>query len=285
VGSADADTRALYSGRVPELPQIGPRHPAVRRALAIQRNSAPNPERLVFAEGLWAQDCLLEHETPIHTFLRCPEAADRPEPGRRAEQILERAERAFRISTKTLARITERTTPDGLISLAPLPRLEAETFELGQSALVMVADGMEIPGNLGTLIRTLDACRADCLLLTNRKTRLTHPKVFRASQGVVLRLPVLELDRPEAALAWLTERGFSVYLADAAGARTYRRYDYRNERTAFVLGSEKYGIPKPWYEAELPRVAVPMLGAVDSLNVAISAAVLLFEARAQKDDW
>jgi TrmH family RNA methyltransferase len=270
---------------VHELLQIGPKHPAVRRVASIKRNSAPNPERLVIAEGVWAHDRLLENETRIHTFLWCPEAADRPEPQRRAEQILARAEQAYRISTKTLARISERTEPDGLISLAPLPKLDANTFAFGASALVMVADGMEIPGNLGTLMRTLDACRADCLVLTNRRTRLTHPKVFRASQGVVLRLPVFEFEQPEDALAWLRRHAFDVVLADASAEQTYRRHDYRDGRTAFVLGSEKYGIPKAWYEAGLPRVAVPMLGSVDSLNVAISAAVLLFEARAQKDAW
>ena len=268
-----------------ELPQIGLKHPVVRRVVSIARNSAPNPERLVVAEGLWAHDRLLESDVWVPAFLWCPEAVDRPEPRRRAEQMQARADRSYQISAKTLARISERTAPDGLISLAALPHHEPATFAFGADALVMVADGMEIPGNLGTLLRTLDACGADCLVLTNRKTRLTHPKVFRASQGVLLRLPVLDLERPEDAIRWLREHEFDIYLADTEAEQTYRRGDYRRGRTAFVLGSEKYGIPAAWYEAKLPRVAVPMLGWVDSLNVAISAAVLLFEARAQKDGW
>jgi TrmH family RNA methyltransferase len=148
----------------------------------------------------------------------------------------------------------------------------------------MVADGMEIPGNLGTLIRTADACRADCIVLTNRRTRLTHPKVFRASQGMVLTVPVVEFERPEDAANWLRERDFDVYLADTDEAENYRARRYHG-RTAFVLGAERYGIPKAWYRPEFKRVFVPMLGSADSLNVSISAAVLLYEARAQQDNW
>jgi tRNA G18 (ribose-2'-O)-methylase SpoU len=149
----------------------------------------------------------------------------------------------------------------------------------------MVADGMEIPGNLGTLIRTLDACRVDCLILTNRRTRLTHPKVFRASQGMVLTTPVVEFEQPEGAIAWLSRNNFDVFLADTDDAKNYRRHRYGGRRTAFVLGAERYGIPKAWYRPEFKRVFVPMLGKADSLNVSVSAAVLLYEARAQKEQW
>jgi tRNA G18 (ribose-2'-O)-methylase SpoU len=148
----------------------------------------------------------------------------------------------------------------------------------------MVADGMEIPGNLGTLIRTADACRVDCIVLTNRRTRLTHPKVFRASQGMVLTVPIIEFSQPEDAADWLQENDFDVCLADTDDARNYRSLRY-NGRTAFVLGAERYGIPKAWYRPEFRRVFVPMLGEADSLNVSISAAVLLYEARAQKEKW
>lgn len=149
----------------------------------------------------------------------------------------------------------------------------------------MVADAMEIPGNLGTLIRTLDAAGADCLVLTNRRTRLTHPKVFRASQGMVLKMPVLDFERVEDALSWLRSNNVNIFLADTDDAKNYRSFDYSSTRTAFVLGSERYGIPKPWYEAGYERVFIPMLGSADSLNVSISAAVFLFEARAQKSHW
>jgi tRNA G18 (ribose-2'-O)-methylase SpoU len=268
-----------------ELKQIGAHHPKIKQVLAIQRNTAPNPRRMITAEGLWANRLLLEHDVFIDTFLWCPEAAYGDEARKRAVELAERAHLAYRVSEKTLARISERDKPDGLFSIAQLPVWKPQDLLLGESALIMVADGMEIPGNLGTLVRTLDAAGADCLVLTNRRVRLTHPKVFRASQGMVLTMPVLDFDHTEDAIAWLQSNNVKVYLADTDNAKNYRSFDYSSSRTAFVLGSERYGIPKPWYEAGYERVFIPMLGSADSLNVSISAAVFLFEARAQKYQW
>ncbi len=267
------------------LQPIGVSNPHVRRVQSIQRNSAPNPHRLFIAEGLWANNLLLKHDIAIDTFFWCPEAAYGDEARKRAGELAARAERAFEVSAKTLERISERDRPDGLLSLGRLPRWDPDELTVPPAGLVMVADGMEIPGNLGTLIRTLDACAVDCLILTNRRTRLTHPKVFRASQGMLLTMPIIEFDSPEEALSWLRRQRFDIYLADTDDARNYRAYDYRRSRTAFVLGAEKYGIAKAWYEPDVKRVFVPMLGHADSLNVSISAAVLLYEARAQKQGW
>jgi tRNA G18 (ribose-2'-O)-methylase SpoU len=270
---------------MPGLQPIGAQHPKVRQVQSIQRNSAPNPHKLFVAEGLWAHNLLLEHGIPVDTFFWSPEAAYGDEARKRAGELAERAANAYEISAKTLERISERDRPDGLLSLAPLPQWDPETVPLPPDALVMVADGMEIPGNLGTLIRTLDAARVDCLILTNRRTRLTHPKLFRASQGMVLTIPIVEFEQPEGAIAWLAKNNFDVFLADTEDARNYRRYRYGGRRTAFVLGAEKYGIPKAWYRPEHRQVFVPMLGKADSLNVSVSAAVLLYEARAQKEQW
>jgi tRNA G18 (ribose-2'-O)-methylase SpoU len=267
------------------LQPIGVGNPHIRQVQSIQKNSAPNPHKLFIAEGLWAHNLLLEHDVPIDTFFWCPEAAYGDEARKRASQLAERAYQSFEISAKTLERISERDRPDGLLSLAGLPRWDPDELELPRSALVMVADGIEIPGNLGTLIRTLDACRVDCLILTNRRTRLTHPKVFRASQGMLLTLPIVEFETPSDAVAWLRRHRFDIYLADTDEAHNYREYDYRDQRTAFVMGAEKYGIPKAWYQPDVKRVFLPMLGHADSLNVSISAAVLLYEARAQKEGW
>ena len=267
-----------------DLPAIGLQHPAVKQVLHIQHNTAPNRYKLFVAEGLWAHNMLLEAGAPIDTFLWCPEAIYADEAHVRARQVAERAGRAYRISRRTLEKISERDKPDGLLSLAALPRWDLDDFEFGASALVLVADGLEIPGNLGTLIRSLDACGADCLVLTNRRTRLTHPKVVRASQGTILTVPTVEFDAVHDAMNWLDAGGFTVLLADTDDAINYRQADYAG-RTALVVGSERYGLAKPWYERGYTRVAVPMLGSGDSLNVSVSASILLYEAKARKAGW
>lgn len=267
-----------------ELQQIGLQHPRVRQAIGLQNNTVPNRHKLFVAEGLWAHKVILETNTHVDTFFWCPEAAYSNEAHGRSVEIAQRADRAYRISEKVLERLAERDKPDGLVSIAQMPTWDADALEIGPSGLVLVADGIEIPGNLGTLIRTLDACKADCLVLTNRRTRLTHPKVFRGSHGMNLTVPTIVFEELTEAIDWLKRKCFKVYLADTDDSRNYRGCDYRG-RTAFVVGNERYGIPKPWYEAGFDRVGVPMLGLADSLNVAISASVLLYEARAQKEGW
>jgi tRNA G18 (ribose-2'-O)-methylase SpoU len=267
-----------------ELQQIGLSHPRVKQVLDIQNNTASNRERLIVAEGLWAQRLVLSAGVPVRTFLWCPELAYSDEARMRSEQLAARAEHAYQVSAKTMERIGERGQPDGMLSVAQLPWYEPDLLDLGPSALVLVADAVEIPGNLGTLIRTLDAVGADALVMTNRRTRLTHPKVFRGSQGTVLTVPSVEFASAEAAVAWLRARRFRVLLADTDEAVHYRQADYSG-RVALVVGSERYGISTDWYEHGFGRVAVPMLGAADSLNVSVSASVLLYEARAQQSSW
>jgi len=267
-----------------ELQQVGLRHPAAGLVKDVQRNRTGIPRRAFVAEGLFENNVVIEAGVAVDTFLWCPEAAYSDEARTRSSQLAARARRAYRISAKTLGFLAERPNPDGLISVARLPDTDPEAFTFGGNALILVIDGIEIPGNLGTLIRTADACAADCLVLTNRRTRLTHPKVLRSSQGMSIRVPAIDFDEVADAICWLGRHGFTVYLADTDDSQNYRGCRY-SERTAIVVGSERYGISPPWRAAGLPRIGIPMLGFADSLNVAVSAAVLLYEARAQTSGW
>jgi RNA methyltransferase, TrmH family len=267
-----------------DLQQIGLRHPAASLVRDIQRNRTGIPRRTFVAEGLYENNMVLQTGVDIDAFLWCPEAAYSDEAALRARQLSERARRAYQVSAKTMERLAERPNPDGLISIAQLPDWGPDTVTLGPDALILVADGVEIPGNLGTLIRTLDACAADCLVLTHRRTRLTHPKVLRSSQGMSMKVPSFEFAEVGDAIGWLRDRGCTVYLADTDESASYREA-YYGGRTALVVGSERYGVSPPWYEAGFERIGVPMLGAADSLNVSVSASVLLYEARARKNGW
>lgn len=269
---------------VMEWRPVGPSDARVRQAIALLAQNHPDRDRLLVADGVWAHEVLLATSARIETFLCCPEVAYSDQAQALAQDVAARADAAYRISERTLVRLSDRDKPDGLVSVVELPTWGPEALSLGADALVAVADGLEAPGNVGTLIRTLDACGADALLVCNRRTRLTHPKVFRGSHGMVLTVPHLELADVDATVAWLRERDFSVHLADASGAQHYRRADWAG-RTAIVFGSERFGLAAQWYDHGFDRVAVPMLGRADSLNVSVSASVLLYEARAHKAGW
>lgn len=262
-----------------DLQQIGLSHPRIKQIVDLRRNTASNRAGMLAVEGLWAHNVVRETGTQVEVFLCCPEAIYSDEAKLRATQLVAIAETSYRISEKTLARITERDKPDGLVSIVRMPNWQRGDLGFGETALVLVADGLEIPGNLGTLLRTMDGVAADCMVLTNRRTRMSHPKVFRGSHGMSLSVPTVDFDEVTEAIDWLAGHGFTVYLADTESAVDYREADYRG-RVAIVVGSERFGISRPWYERGYGGIFIPMLGRSDSLNVSISASVLLYQARA-----
>jgi TrmH family RNA methyltransferase len=197
--------------------------------------------------------------------------------------VAARARRAFRISERTATRIQPDTSAPALLSVVRVPSWEPGQVLTSHARLVLVGDGIEYAGNLGTLIRTADACAADALLLTRATARPTHPKVFAASRGTVLTMPVAAVDSIEEARSLLAAAGFTTYVADPDGATAYRAAGLGTGPTAVVVGSEGNGVSDEW-RAGLTRVAIPMHGQADSLNVAASAAVLMFEARAVLDE-
>jgi TrmH family RNA methyltransferase len=272
------------------LQAVGPSHDDVRRYSRARRNVLPRADLVTAVAGRWAHDAVLRARGPVEVALWCPGGRDGAgAPGvtdlaRVAAEVTGRAERAFRISERTLARLQPDATAPELLSLVRVPRPAPAEVLTTEAHLVLVADGIEYAGNLGTLVRTADACAADALVLTRATARVTHPKAFVASRGTVLTLPVLEYPTVAAARADLAAAGFTAYVADPAGATPYRAAGLGRERTALVVGSEGEGVSPEWRRGAT-RVAIPMLGRADSLNVAASAAVLLFEARAVADGW
>lgn len=268
----------MTPSRVPARP-AGSQHPRVRELLAVRKDGAAGR---IMVEGAWEHDQLLSSTAEVEAFFHCPEVA---EPSDRVDQVAARAAEVYTISPKLLSRLSRRTRPDGLVSLVRLPRWDPAGLRLGPSSLVLVADGVEYAGNLGTLIRTVDAARANCLVLTSRRARHSHPAVYSASRGTVLTTPVIEFSEISDAAGWLRGQGVQVLLADPAAPVGYRDGDYRSRPTAFVVGSEGSGLAPAWYQQGFLEVGIPMLGEADSLNVALAAGLLLFEARAQKEGW
>jgi tRNA G18 (ribose-2'-O)-methylase SpoU len=261
---------------------IGASHPDVRRYSRARRNVLPRADHVTAVSGGWAHEVVLRSGVPIEVALWCPGGRGHPGLAATAAQVAARARRAFLVSERVLARLQPDTNAPALLSLVGLPRWDPASVLTSDARLVLVADGIEYAGNLGTLVRTADACAADALVLTGTTARLTHPKAFAASRGMVLTTPVLSYPSVAEARSALAAVGFTAYVADPAGATPYRRAGLGTGRTAVVVGSEGDGVSDEWRDG-LTRVAIPMHGRADSLNVAASAAVLLFEARAALD--
>jgi TrmH family RNA methyltransferase len=256
---------------VPVLPlqPIGPSHEAARLYSRARRNLLPREEHLVAVSGRWQHDLLRRTGVRAVVTLCCGASPLVP------------AEATYETSARTLARLHPGVAPPALLSVVRLPHWRRTDVLRPDSRLVLVADGIEYAGNLGTLVRTADAAGAAGLLLTHAAARVTHPKVFGASRGTVLTMPMLEYSDVGDARRDLAAAGFTTYVADPAGAVDYRDVGYEHRKVAIVVGSEGSGVAAEWRTPDLTHVSIPMRGCADSLNVAVSASILLFDAAAR----
>jgi len=169
---------------------------------------------------------------------------------------------------------------DGIVLVVRAPSTDLDRLRLGPSPLVVVIEGVEKPGNLGAILRTADAVGADAVIAASPRTDLWNPNVIRASAGTAFSVPLAAGNSP-AVLAWLRAHGLSVIAARPDGATTYTEVDL-TQPLAIVLGNEAEGVTASWRDPGVVTVRLPMAGIADSLNVSVTAAVLLYEARRQR---
>jgi TrmH family RNA methyltransferase len=186
------------------------------------------------------------------------------------------------LSTAAFERLSLRQNPDGVIALAQTWQLKPEDLQVPANGLLLVVDGLEKPGNLGALLRTADAAGADAVLVTGGGTDLFNPNVIRASMGSIFTRPVAAVETG-ALLTWLKRRGFRIIATSPAATLSFWDADYSGG-TAIVLGAEDTGLPPAWQAAADELVVVPMHGVADSLNVATTGALLLYEALRQREN-
>lgn len=173
-----------------------------------------------------------------------------------------------------------RERPEGLLMVGPHLSRTLASLALPDNALIVVAETIEKPGNLGTILRSADAAGVHAVIVCDRCTDIHNPNVVRASTGTLFSVPVVEADS-DAALAFLRARGFSI-LAATPHTDTPHTAVTLTGNTAIVVGAEQYGLTEKWMAAADLRVRIPMFGIADSLNVASATTILLFEAVRQR---
>ena len=256
---------------------VGDGHHVVKWARSIIANTKPNRDGLFVAEGIWIHKLMITSNTVVRAFIVCPELVRTEELATLVEKVASVSAELYTVSQKTFLKLSEREKPDGVLSIAELPKHDPAALKFNKKSVVLVLDGVEIPGNIGTMIRMADGAGVDAVAICNRKARMTHPKLIKGSQGAVLTVPFFEFDSPKQCYDWLKARGFTVYLADTRAQHFY--YDEKfGKPTALVMGSERYGISREWYDFDYEMIAIPMLGKCDSLNVGVAATVLCYDA-------
>jgi len=177
-------------------------------------------------------------------------------------------------------KIAYRERPEGLLIVGPQLARKLSDLALPENSLLVVAEAIEKPGNLGTILRSADAAGAHAVIVCDRCTDIHNPNVVRASTGTLFSVPVVETDS-DTALAFLRERSFRILAATPHAERLHCQTDLTGN-VAITVGSEQYGLTSKWMDAADLRVRIPMLGLADSLNVSAATTIMLFEAVRQR---
>ena len=188
-------------------------------------------------------------------------------------ELIECSEAVFR-------KIAYRDRPDGLLALAPQVKHTLQSLKLSEVPFLLVAESIEKPGNLGTMLRSADAAGVDAVIICDKCTDINNPNVVRASIGTLFAVPVVEASTEEV-ISWLKERQIQTVAATPHSDLNYTRVDL-TVPTAVVVGSEQYGLHEQWMNEAACRVVIPMRGQADSLNVAAATTIMLYEVVRQR---
>lgn len=214
----------------------------------------------------------------IKTIFWCPEigtkeSSDFIEGIKHTTEIIE-------VTSRVFSRIAYRENIDGLIALAESREQRLEDIEPGINPLILVLESLEKPGNLGAVLRSADAAGVTAVIVCDPGTDIYNPNTIRSSLGCIFSMKVIVCGS-ESALRFLQNRGIKIFSAALQDAVPYTEADFRCP-SAIVLGSEARGLSHAWRVNADKIIRIPMFGVADSLNVSVSAAILVYEAVRQR---
>jgi TrmH family RNA methyltransferase len=253
----------------------------VKRIVKLQRKASfRRSERLTVIEGAREVSRAIENGwQPIELWISNAWKNDSEN-----FQCLERVPHAsflrFQASEEVFAKISYCENAKDILAVGPLIGRALNELELPDNPLILVAEGVEKPGNLGALLRSADGAGANAVIVADPATDLNNPNVIRNSIGTLFYLPVAEASSEET-IAFLKEKGIRILSAVPDADAVYTDCDLTGP-LAIVVGAEDQGLSNLWKNRDALNVNIPMLGKNDSLNVSVSAAILLYEAVRQR---
>lgn len=227
---------------------------------------------LMLVEGYDEIQLALSAGHKPQTLLTAPELASRQVGGVASEIVT--------VKRAVFEKIAYRENSDGWLAIFPIPHTSFNDLKLSDVPIVVVAESVEKPGNLGAILRTADAAHVDALLVCDPRVDLWNPNVVRASRGAVFSVPVVESDNVSA-LEWLKTRRVRILAAMPSAEVIYSDVDMR-EPLAIAVGTEDAGLTDFWMSNADVKVKIPMMGKVNSLNVSVSTALIVYEAVRQR---
>ena len=255
-------------------------NPRVKATVKLRKAKVRNESGRTVVEGFREIQRAVESKWRFLELYYCPELYLKGGEDELVEKIGRGDVPVFRCSEAAFRKMSYRDTPDGLLAISPLVGKTLDELELGPNPLLLVAEDLEKPGNLGTILRTADAAGVDAVIACDPNTDLNNPNVIRASIGTLFFMPVA-VASTAATLSWLKTRGIRSIAAVPSADQCYTDIDMSSP-TAIFVGSEDDGLSAEAIAVADHKVGIPMLGKNDSLNVSTAAAIMLYEAVRQR---
>lgn len=247
-------------------------NPQVKRLVLLQQKSSERRKQGVFVvEGLRELQHCQEAGYQIESVFLCPELAKGTRPS---------VPHLFTVTPKVYEKIAYRGSTEGVVAVVFDKPLTLNELKLSSSPLLVILERVEKPGNLGAVLRSADAAQADAVIVCDPLTDLHNPNLIRSSIGAIFTVPTVACSSEEC-IQFLKDRNIQILTAQLQDSHLYYDVDMQ-QPTAIVMGTEATGLTQQWREAASAHIRIPMLGRLDSLNVSVSAAILLFEAVRQR---
>lgn len=243
-----------------------------------EKSAFRKKEQFFLVEGVRETSLAVKGNYQLDKILFCPALFSRIEDF--IQKVSPETE-IIEISLPVYQKLAYRSHTEGLLAVAKskLNSLDDLKFHV-ENPLVLVVESPEKPGNLGALLRTADAARLDAVIVANPTSDFYNPNVIRSSVGTVFTNQLAAASTSEV-IDFLQMNNFQIYAAALSASEPYHLQDY-TKPTALVVGTEATGLTKPWLEAAFKKIIIPMEGEVDSLNLSVSASILIFEAKRQR---
>lgn len=254
-------------------------NPYIKSLLKLQEKAKERKKRGLFIiEGLREISLALKANYTFETVLFCSDLIQQTE----VERFFNTSTELIEISKEVYEKLAYRNSTEGIIAVA-----QAKSFSLNEinfknkQPLILIAEGLEKPGNVGALLRTADAANVDAVFIANPKSDIYNSNIIRSSVGCVFTNNIA-VATSEEIITFLKEKNIAIYAATLQNSNKYHLEDY-TKPTAIVVGTEATGLTSIWRKKATQNIKIPMQGKIDSMNVSVAAAIVIFEAKRQRD--
>ena len=253
-------------------------NPFIKSLVLLQEKAKARKQSGTFLiEGIREIELAIKGNYELETILFCPELTNLSN----NLTIQKSNNPIIEISKEVYQKLAYRDTTEGVIAVAKTKSHQLSDLQLPENPLILVMESIEKPGNIGAMLRTCDAAKVDAVIIANPKTDLYNPNMVRSSVGCLFTNQIA-IASTEETIDFLQQNNINFYSATLQNSTSYHTQNF-TKPTALVVGTEATGLTLAWREKATQNIIIPMQGEIDSMNVSVAAAILLFEAKRQRD--